>query len=83
MLDSNVLFFSTGRVVIGEGEKDNAPMLFIGEKLGDGSPPQGAHLAPANKYPSSPSLTPSQWTLPWTHSTEHLRARKGDPARLL
>tara|TARA_A100001015_G_C15013194_1_gene724201 strand:- start:17 stop:310 length:294 start_codon:yes stop_codon:yes gene_type:complete len=25
-----------GRVVIGEGEMDEAPMLFIGEKVGDG-----------------------------------------------
>lgn len=29
-----------GLVVIGEGEKDNAPMLFNGERIGDGSPPQ-------------------------------------------
>ncbi|MCX6000058.1 MAG: fructose-bisphosphatase class II, partial [Chloroflexi bacterium] len=29
-----------GIVVIGEGEKDNAPMLFIGERIGDGSDPQ-------------------------------------------
>jgi fructose-1,6-bisphosphatase II len=28
-----------GVVVIGEGEKDNAPMLFNGEKIGDGTPP--------------------------------------------
>ena len=28
-----------GIVVIGEGEKDNAPMLFNGEKLGTGEPP--------------------------------------------
>ena len=28
-----------GTVVIGEGEKDNAPMLFNGERIGDGSPP--------------------------------------------
>ena len=26
----------TGRVVIGEGEMDEAPMLFIGEKVGTG-----------------------------------------------
>src|ERR671922_87352 len=26
-------------VVIGEGEKDEAPMLYNGEKIGDGSPP--------------------------------------------
>jgi fructose-1,6-bisphosphatase II len=29
-----------GVVVIGEGEKDHAPMLFNGERIGDGSPPQ-------------------------------------------
>jgi len=29
-----------GIVVIGEGEKDCAPMLFNGERIGDGSPPQ-------------------------------------------
>jgi fructose-1,6-bisphosphatase II len=28
-----------GIVVIGEGEKDNAPVLFNGEKIGDGTPP--------------------------------------------
>src|SRR5471032_931689 len=28
-----------GVVVIGEGEKDNAPMLYNGEHIGDGSPP--------------------------------------------
>src|SRR5437763_5084346 len=28
-----------GLVVIGEGEKDEAPMLFNGEQIGDGSPP--------------------------------------------
>src|SRR5256714_10974864 len=29
-----------GAVVIGEGEKDEAPMLYNGEHIGDGSPPQ-------------------------------------------
>ncbi len=29
-----------GVVVIGEGEKDEAPMLYIGERIGDGSDPQ-------------------------------------------
>ena len=28
-----------GIVVIGEGEKDNAPMLYNGENVGDGTPP--------------------------------------------
>jgi fructose-1,6-bisphosphatase II len=29
-----------GTVVIGEGEKDEAPMLYIGEKIGSGEPPK-------------------------------------------
>ncbi|MCH8191472.1 MAG: class II fructose-bisphosphatase [Chloroflexi bacterium] len=29
-----------GIVVIGEGEKDEAPMLYIGERIGSGSPPE-------------------------------------------
>jgi fructose-1,6-bisphosphatase II len=29
-----------GMVVIGEGEKDEAPMLYNGEKIGDGTPPE-------------------------------------------
>ncbi|NWJ45107.1 MAG: class II fructose-bisphosphatase [Chloroflexi bacterium] len=29
-----------GTVVIGEGEKDEAPMLYIGEKIGNGEPPK-------------------------------------------
>jgi fructose-1,6-bisphosphatase II len=29
-----------GIVVIGEGEKDEAPMLYIDERIGDGSPPE-------------------------------------------
>jgi fructose-1,6-bisphosphatase II len=37
MLDSVSM---DGLVVIGEGEKDNAPMLYNGERIGDGSPPQ-------------------------------------------
>ncbi len=30
----------SGVVVIGEGERDEAPMLYIGEKLGNGKPPR-------------------------------------------
>src|ERR671938_61962 len=37
MLDSVSM---DGVVVIGEGEKDEAPMLYNGEHIGDGSPPQ-------------------------------------------
>ena len=33
-----------GTVIIGEGEKDEAPMLFNGERVGDGTPP-GADIA--------------------------------------
>ena len=29
-----------GRIVIGEGERDEAPMLYIGEELGEGSFPR-------------------------------------------
>jgi len=29
-----------GLVVIGEGEKDEAPMLYIGEEIGNGQPPR-------------------------------------------
>jgi fructose-1,6-bisphosphatase II len=37
MLDSVSM---DGLVVIGEGEKDEAPMLFNGEQIGDGTPPE-------------------------------------------
>jgi fructose-1,6-bisphosphatase II len=37
MLDSVSM---DGVVVIGEGEKDEAPMLYNGEQIGDGSPPE-------------------------------------------
>src|SRR6266496_1139014 len=30
----------SGVVVIGEGEKDEAPMLYIGEEVGNGNPPE-------------------------------------------
>src|SRR6185312_11065091 len=30
----------TGKVVIGEGERDEAPMLFIGEEVGNGRGPR-------------------------------------------
>ena len=43
-VDAMRLLLSTvpmdGIVVIGEGEKDEAPMLFNGEEIGDGSPPE-------------------------------------------
>ncbi len=43
-VDAMRLFFNTvhmdGLVVIGEGEKDEAPMLFNGERIGTGDPPE-------------------------------------------
>ncbi|HEX3880834.1 MAG TPA: class II fructose-bisphosphatase [Bryobacteraceae bacterium] len=33
-----------GAIVIGEGERDEAPMLYIGEKVGSGAPPNGDAL---------------------------------------
>ena len=52
----NEIDFS-GRIVIGEGERDEAPMLFIGEELGRGGeeidiavdPLEGTNLCAANK----------------------------------
>ncbi len=34
-----------GKVVIGEGERDEAPMLYIGEKVGTGNRPEDRHRA--------------------------------------
>ncbi|HVT60453.1 MAG TPA: class II fructose-bisphosphatase [Thermoanaerobaculia bacterium] len=36
-----------GRVVIGEGERDKAPMLYVGEQLGAGRPRREGHSAAA------------------------------------
>jgi fructose-1,6-bisphosphatase II len=36
-----------GTIVIGEGERDEAPMLYIGEKVGSGDPADDADGAPA------------------------------------
>lgn len=38
--------FITGRVVIGEGERDEAPMLYIGEEVGAGGPELDIALDP-------------------------------------
>src|SRR5256885_15117896 len=45
-----------GVVVIGEGEKDEAPMLYNGEHIGDGSPPPVdiALAPPAGPTPPAP-----------------------------
>jgi fructose-1,6-bisphosphatase II len=51
-----------GVVIIGEGEKDEAPMLYNGERIGDGTPPQtDIAVDPSTAPPSRPSAaaTPS------------------------
>src|SRR5271155_2480622 len=40
-----------GTVVIGEGERDKAPMLYIGEKVGTGSGPPGGPPPPPPPRP--------------------------------
>lgn len=48
-----------GRVVIGEGEKDEAPMLYIGEKLGTGKGPAiDIAVDPLENTNATASLTP-------------------------
>ena len=41
-----------GVVVIGEGEKDEAPMLYNGEQIGDGSPPRSTSPSTRSRAPS-------------------------------
>ena len=49
-----------GIVVIGEGEKDEAPMLFNGEQIGDGSPPVvDIAVDPLEGTRSAPSACPA------------------------
>ena len=40
-----------GTVVIGEGEKDEAPMLFNGESVGDGNGPEVDVAGPDRRHP--------------------------------
>src|SRR5580704_9764513 len=70
-----------GVVVIGEGEKDNAPMLYNGEHIGDGSPPpptspstpstgpRPLRWAGAGPWPSSPSPNAAPCSIPVPAST--------------
>src|SRR5260370_37928099 len=45
-----------GVVVIGEGEKDKAPMLYIGEEVGNGTPPElDVAGGPADGKPRHPA----------------------------
>ena len=52
-----------GVVVIGEGEKDEAPMLYNGEQIGDGTPAAGRHRRrPARGHaPDARSGCPTRW----------------------
>ena len=52
-----------GVVVIGEGEKDEAPMLFNGEHIGDGTPPHDRHRRrPDRRHARSPrSAAAGRW----------------------
>jgi len=45
-----------GTVVIGEGERDEAPMLYIGERVGLGRPDTGAAQGPNPTGPSFPKI---------------------------
>ena len=52
-----------GVVVIGEGEKDEAPMLYNGEHIGDGRPPESTSpstRSTARRSPPRASRTPSR-----------------------
>ncbi len=47
-----------GVIVIGEGEKDNAPMLYNGERLGNGHPSIGRYCG----GPDRRNATPCKWS---------------------
>ena len=56
-----------GTVVIGEGERDEAPMLYIGEEVGTGEGPEiDIALDPLEAPPFAPSAGRIPWPLsPW------------------
>ena len=51
-----------GTVVIGEGERDEAPMLFIGEKVGQGGLAGGHRARSAGRHHARP---PRRWPMRW------------------
>ena len=57
-----------GRIVIGEGERDKAPMLYIGEKIG-GAAPRTASITPGSTLPlilsKAPTFVPREPKAPW------------------
>lgn len=51
-----------GTVVIGEGERDEAPMLYIGEEVGIGKGPKvDIALDPWKGRRSAPRTSPTRW----------------------
>ena len=54
-----------GRIVIGEGERDEAPMLYIGEEVGTGTGPALTLLLTLAK---APTFAPSTSAAPWLFS---------------
>ncbi len=56
-----------GTVVIGEGERDEAPMLYIGEKVGTGQGPRSTSRSIRSKAPRSPRRAArTRWpSSPW------------------
>ena len=50
-----------GTVVIGEGERDEAPMLYIGEKVGRGGQKIDIALDPLEGRPSPPRAARMRW----------------------
>ncbi len=64
-----------GIVVIGEGEKDNAPMLFNGEQIGDGTPPDDRHRGRPDRRHHA-HRAGSRW-----RSGRHRRVRAGRHVR--
>ena len=53
----------SGRVVIGEGEIDEAPMLYIGEEVGAGRRPRDRHRRRSARrhQASAPTHGPTRW----------------------
>src|SRR5256886_15275899 len=69
-----------GVVVIGEGEKDNAPMLFNGEEVGDGTGPAcDVAVDPIDRTPLAANGMPNPASLP---AVAERGTRSAPPARL-
>ena len=77
----------SGRIVIGEGERDEAPMLFIGEEVGRGGPEVDIAVDPVEGTNSLPTGCPTRsrsWRSPnaaacCTHRTPICRSWRSGP----